>query len=334
MIPVKYMVRRLIWYFLSMLAVLTIIFIIPRLSPVSPITRFIASLEVEGMLTGETRQLIEEYKKLFGLDADLFTQYVRYISSVLRGYLGPSYAYFPTPVSALIARHLPWTIGLLSTTVIISWVIGNLLGAIVGWRKGSKVSSFLAGICLIISRIPYYILAIIVVLVFGVYIPILPPGGGWTTGRIPSLSLSFILDVIHHSILPAFSIIAVSLGGWLISMRSLTVSIRGEDYLLFAEAKGLKRNKIMMKYAFRNALLPQVTGLAVSLGRIMSGALLTEVIFAYPGIGYLFVGALAFNDYNLIQGIVLIICLSVLTSILLIDFLYPLIDPRVRYERR
>ena len=185
-----------------------------------------------------------------------------------------------------------------------------------------------------LSRIPYYVLAVMLILLFAYYIPIFPPSGAMPMGAVPRLEASFFLDLLRHATLPALSIILASLGGWVIGMRSLMINIQGEDYILFAEAKGLKRSTIMMRYAARNALLPQVTKLALSLGYIVSGALLTEAIFAYPGLGNLYITALGLNDYNLIQGMTLLIIFTVLTANLVIDLLYPLLDPRIRYEEK
>jgi len=291
-------------------------------------------LSLQGQQIPGGEEIVKAYKQMFGLEGDLFTQYIRYLSQVLRGSLGVSIAFFPTPVEALIARALPWTIGLLTTAVIISWALGNIFGALVGWSRNSKINIAIASVCLVLSRIPYYVLALILVLVFAYYIPLFPVSGAMRMGATPRLTLDFILDVMKHAFLPALSIILSSLGGWLIGMRSLIINLQGEDFLMFAEAKGLKKNAILMKYAFRNALLPQVTGLALSLGYTVSGSLLVEAIFGYPGVGSLYVTAIGLNDYNLIQGMTLIIIFSVLTANLLIDLLYPLIDPRIRYEKR
>jgi len=334
MIPLKYLLKRLVAYVITIFASFTIVFLIPRFAPGDPVQAILTRLSLQGQYIPGGEKIVEAYKQMFGLEGDLFTQYVRYLSQVFRGSLGVSIAFFPTPVEALIARAIPWTIGLLSTTVIISWVLGNIFGALIGWSRSSKINMIIASICLVLSRIPYYVLALILILAFAYYIPLFPPSGAMPMGTVPSLSLDFIFSLIRHSSLPALSIILASLGGWLIGMRSLIINIQGEDYLMFAEAKGLKRNVILMKYAFRNALLPQVTGLALSLGYIVSGALLTEAIFAYPGIGGLYITALGLNDYNLIQGMTLLIIFTVLTANLLIDLLYPLIDPRIRYEKK
>lgn len=334
MITLRYLVKRLITYFLTLIAAFTIIFLIPRFAPGDPVQAILMQLSLQGQQIPGGDKIVKAYKQMFGLEGDLFTQYISYLSQVLRGSLGVSIAFFPVPVEALIARALPWTIGLLSTTVIVSWVLGNIFGALVGWSRSSKVNMIIASICLVLSRIPYYVLALVLILVFAYYIPLFPASGAMRMGTTPRLSLDFIFNVMRHAFLPSLSIILSSLGGWLISMRSLIINIQGEDFLMFAEAKGLKRSAILMKYAFRNALLPQVTGLALSLGYIVSGALLVEAIFSYPGVGGLYITALGLNDYNLIQGMTLLIIFAVLTANLLIDLLYPLIDPRIRYEKK
>jgi len=334
MIPINYLLKRLLNYIITLIAAFTLVFFISHFAPGDPIGALLTQMSLRGQQIPDAQKLVEDYKKMFGLEGDLFTQYVRYLSQVLRGSLGISIAFFPSPVESLIARALPWTIGLLSITTIISWILGNLFGALVGWSDKSSINKVVAGVCLILSRIPYYVLAIILILVFAYYIPLFPPSGAMRMGSTPRLTLDFVLSLLRHATLPALSITLASLGGWVISMRSLMVNIQGEDYLLFAESKGLKRSVILMRYAVRNALLPQVTGLALSLGYIVSGAILTEAIFAYPGIGNLYITALGLNDYNLIQGMTLLIIFTVLTASLIIDLLYPLVDPRIRYEKK
>jgi peptide/nickel transport system permease protein len=212
--------------------------------------------------------------------------------------------------------------------------LGSLIGAVVGWRGGkSRFSQLLVPAALVLYTIPYYILAIILVFLFAFYWRIFPLSGAYSVGLRPELSLDFALDVLHHATLPALSIVLVSLGWWFLSMRSLITSLKGEDYILQAEAKGLSGRRILWGYAFRNALLPQATGLAISLGHIVGGALITEVIFAYPGLGWVIYNSIANIDFPVIQGGVLLIVFSVAAANLVIDMVYPLIDPRIRYER-
>ena len=269
----------------------------------------------------------------FGLDKSLPEQYIAYLGQLAQGDLGYSIAAFPTRVQDMLASALPWTIGLLAVTTVISWLLGSLIGALVGWAGGrSRALNALVPIALVLYTTPYYILAIILVFLLAYLWPIFPLSGAYTNGIRPDLSPGFILDVIHHGLLPALSIILVSLGWWFLSMRSLIVTLKGEDYMMWAEAKGLPGPRIFWAYAFRNALLPQVTGLALSLGNIVAGALITETIFGYPGIGYLVYTAIKGLDFPVIQGCILLVILSVATANLLLDLAYPLIDPRIRYS--
>jgi peptide/nickel transport system permease protein len=334
MIPLRYVLKRLGTYLLTLIAAFTVVFLISHLAPGDPIGAILTQMSLRGQQIPDGDKLIAAYRKMFGLEGTMFQQYLSYMKEALRGNLGLSLAFFPTPVIALIARALPWTIGLLTVTVILSWVLGNLIGALIGWFKKSRINMVIAGISLVLSRIPYYVLAVVLILVFAYYVPILPSTGAMPMGTIPRFTVGFILDLVRHATLPALSIILASLGGWVIGMRSLMINIQGEDYILFAEAKGLRRSAIMMRYAVRNAMLPQITGLALSLGYIVSGALLTEALFAYPGIGNLYITALGLNDYNLIQGMTILIIFTVLTANLVIDLLYPLVDPRIRYEEK
>lgn len=328
---VKWYIKRTISFILTAFVATVINFIIPRLMPGNPLQALTAQLSFLGGTIPEGEEITKMYIHEFGLDKDYFTQFVCYLKELLRGNFGLSIMAYPDPVQKLIAQALPWTISLLLTTTILSWIIGNVLGAFIGWSKNRKLNSVLMVFSLILNRIPYYILGLILVFLFAYYWPILPSGGGYDTGLTPGLNITFILSAMRHSILPALSIIIASVGGWMIGMRSLIVSILGEDYMIFAEAKGLKKNVILMKYAFRNALLPQITGLAISLGFIVNGALLTEQIFAYPGMGTLFVLAFSYRDYNVMQAIFLLTTLGVLGACYILDIIYPLIDPRVRY---
>ena len=327
-----YLVRRLVLYVATFFAAAAVNFVIPRLIPGDPIRTLLVQMEQQGRTIPGGEDLVKIYRQRFGLDGDLFTQFVNYFARLLQGDLGFSIMAFPSTVQELVGKAIPWTIGLLSVTVLLSWGLGNLLGAFIGWRRGSKVDAALTSVCLFLSQIPYYFFALILIFLFAYMLPIFPAKGAYGYTKIMSFSLDFAIDVLYHSILPSLSILVVSLGGWMITMRSMIVGVLGEDYLKLAEAKGLKKNKILMGYALRNALLPQVTGLAMSLGFIVSGAMLTEIIFAYPGVGALMYDALGRLDYPLLQGILLIIIGAVLSANLLIDFLYPLVDPRVGYK--
>ncbi|GAB4544186.1 MAG: ABC transporter permease [Anaerolineae bacterium] len=330
----RYLLRRLAIFAVTIFISTTIVFFVPRLVPGDPLDAVFLKLSKVGGSAGAT-ELVEEYRRLFGLDTSIWEQYVRYLRELSRGNLGYSIGSFPSQVSDLLRSSLPWTIGLLTMTTLISWAVGSLLGAIAGW-KGEKSWFFrgLVPVALVLYTTPYYILAIILLFLFAFYWKIFPLSGAYSVGFRPEFSLGFVLDVLHHAALPALSIVVVSLGSWFLGMRSLIVNLRGEDYILQAEAKGLPDRRILWAYAFRNALLPQITGLAISLGHIVEGALITEVIFAYPGIGWLIYNSIKSLDFPTIQGCVLLIVFAVVTANLVIDLIYPLVDPRIRQTDR
>lgn len=328
----NYIVKRLITYFLTIYITFTATFFFFRLIPGNPIGAFILSMQqrYSTMVVQGGEDIVEKYKEMFGLKGNLFVQYISYIKNLLRGNLGPSLTAFPTPAQNLIFTSLPWTIGLLGISLIISWGIGILIGTLVGWKRDLLASKFLTSLAIFFSQIPQYFFALILVFFLAYTLMWLPSSGAYNPFLTPSISLSFILNVIKHGILPSLSIILTTAMGWVISTRALVISILGEDYLLFAEAKGLRPSTIIRKYVMRNALLPQITGLAISLGFIMNGAYIVEWVFNYPGIGRLMANAIGILDYNLIQGIVILSIVAVLTANLIIDFILPLIDPRIR----
>ncbi|MGQ9631629.1 MAG: ABC transporter permease [bacterium] len=326
---IRYLWKRLIIYLITVFAAVTINFFIPRLIPGDPISTLLLRMSQQGQVIPGGQELVEAFKKRFGLEGNWLIQYKSYILRLLQGDLGPSIMSFPMTVQELIVKALPWTIGLLVVAVLISWIMGNLLGAFIGWRRESRADTVITSISLCLSQIPYYFLALILVFLLAYTIPLFPASGAFTTigGRLKGLR--FFVDIIYHAILPALSIVTVSVGGWIITMRSMVLTTLGEDYILLAEAKGLQRNVILVKYALRNALLPQVTGLGMALGFIMNGALLTETIFNYPGLGSLLLAAIGNVDYNLMQGILLMTIVSVLTANLILELVYPLVDPRI-----
>ncbi len=330
----RYLAERFVILMVTVLISITVVFFVPRLVPGDPLGAVFVKLSTVGVRLGAP-ELIEEYKRLFGLDKSLWEQYVGFLRELARGNLGYSISSFPSQVSDLLRSALPWTIGLLTLTTLISWVLGSFIGAIVGWRgRKSRFFQALVPVALVLYTVPYYILAIILVFLFAFHWRIFPLSGAYSVALRPELSLDFALDVLRHAALPALSIILVSLGWWFLSMRSLITTVRGEDYILMAEAKGLPDRRILWGYAFRNALLPQATGLALSLGNVVGGALITEVIFAYPGVGWLIYNSIRSLDFPVIQGSVLLIIVSVATANFIIDLIYPLIDPRIRQAER
>lgn len=328
----RYMARRIAIYLLTIFGSFTIAFLFFRLIPGDPIRNVFRTLEQQYRYTTEVSEgLVQEYRERLGIDGTLPEQYVKYVANVfLRFDLGPSLVAFPTPAHELILRAMPWTISLLGLSVIIAWVLGIIVGGIAGWRRNTIGSELLTSIAIGLAQVPQYIVALLLLFVFAFTLAWLPTRNAYPANTTPSFTPEFILGAIRHGILPALSIVLVSLSGWMLTTRSLVVSILGEDYLLYAQAKGLPQRNVFLNYVLRNALLPQLTALAISLGFIINGALLIETLFNYPGLGALLVQAVSILDYNTIQGIVLISIISVLTANLLIDLALPFIDPRIR----
>lgn len=327
----RYLAQRFLILLITVFISITVVFFVPRMVPGNPLGAVFMNMAQMGGSAGAP-ELVAEYERIFGLDQSLWVQYTSFLRELVRGNLGYSIATFPSQVSDLLRAALPWTIGLLTLTTVISWLLGTLLGAIAGWRSGSAWTRVMVPIALVLYTTPYYILAIILVFLFAFQWPIFPISGAHSVGAQPGWNSAFILDVLHHAMLPALSIVLVSLGWWFLSMRSLITGLKGEDYILNAEAMGLRQRRILWGYAFRNALLPQATGLAISMGHIVGGALITEVIFAYPGIGWLIFNSIKGLDYPVIQGGVLLIIIAVALANFAVDSLYPLIDPRIRYQ--
>jgi len=307
---------------------------LPRLSPISPVEtvldRFLAYLDYQD--PEEIEYLRDTLMELYGLKGSLLDQYIMLWKRVFTGDFGPSLTLFPTPVNKLIYNALPWTAGLLVFSTLISWFIANIIGGIAGYFSDRAWARALSAVAVTVRPIPYYIMSLFLIVLFSYLIPIFPMGGGMSIGLKPSLSLTFILDVLYHATLPALSLIIVNYGASFIIMRALVINVKTEDYVKFAEAMGLPKGRIINKYVIRNCLLPRVTGLSMSLARIFTGAIAMEVIFSYPGLGMLLQNAILDGDYNLIMGICVYSIISVAVAALLLDLLYPLVDPRIRYR--
>lgn len=328
-----YIARKALFYVIIFFLAFSAVFFTVRLIPGDPISTYVRYIEETYHQTNpDTYKLILLWKEKFGLDKDILTQYITYWKNILFEFdFGPSIRLIPKTAQEVVLEALPWTIGLLGTSTVIAWIFGVVAGTIVGWKRGTKTDSVLFTISLFFSQIPYYLVAIFLLLTFSYYFAIFPSRGAYSPTSIPSFNIGFILDVFYHATLPALSLILVSFFSWLISTRALTVSILGEDYLIFAKSKGLKNTKILNRYILRNTLLPQITGLAMSLGFIVNGSLMVEWIFSYPGLGSALIYAMQMLDYNVIQAIIFLSMLTVLFANFLIDVLYPLVDPRIRH---
>nr|WP_197977531.1 ABC transporter permease [Plantibacter sp. CFBP 8798] len=317
------------FYLVALWAALTLNFLIPRLLPGNPVDILLAKLQQRGgIVTPDTRKA---YELLLGGDSSdpLPLQYWNYLVNVFRGDLGVSVSYFPTPVTEVISTSLPWTIVLVGISTVLATIIGVSLGAIVGWKPGTWLDSLVPATTLL-AAVPYFWLALILVYVFATTLKLFPFQGGYDVVLDPGFSWEFIASAVQYGFLPALTIVIASLGGWLLGMRNMMVSTLSEDYILTAQAKGLSQGRILRNYAARNAVLPSVAGFAISLGFVVSGSIVTEQVFSYPGIGSKLLSAVTNNDYALMQGIFLYITLAVLGANLIVDLFYGLIDPRTR----
>ena len=312
----------------------TVNFIVPRLSERDPITERLMQIAAQGggSVSG-IADMVASYQQRFGLDQPLGTQYIRYLGSLAHLDLGYSIANYPTRVADQIAYALPWTMGLLGTATLIAFVLGTLLGALAAWPRAPRIFRDVMPLFIVLSAIPFYLIGLILVYFIGFRLGWLPSSGGHDLTTIPRLSWGYASDVLLHSLLPAFSIVVASVGAWALGMRGMMVSVQGEDYMTFAEAKGLRPRRVFFRYGMRNAVLPQVTALALSLGRIITGSVLVEIVFAYPGIGTLLFESIKLSDFFTIYGCVLVLVVATGVSMIVVDLLYPLLDPRVRLAR-
>lgn len=333
-VTIGYVARRIGIFFLIVITAVTLNFLMPRLRSTNPIQSRMNQLAAQGgVYENQIQELIKIYNKKFGFDQPLWRQYLNYWGDLLRLDLGVSVAFYPQTALEMITRSAPWTIGLLTVSTFIAFVLGTLLGALMAWPRTSRIATALSPLFMTLSAIPYYLVGMLFIYLIAMRWRLLPVGGAYTSGTTLNLSWQMVLDIGRHAILPAASIVLSGVGSWGLGMRAMMTTTLGEDYLHMAEAKGLKPKTIFMDYALRNALLPQVTSLAISLAMVMSGAVLVEVIFGYPGVGNLLFKAIAGNDYFVIQGIALFIILSIGVVLLALDLLYPLIDPRIRYRQ-
>lgn len=311
------------------LAAVTINFIVPRMAPGDPTAAVLEQLMSRGQQIEGAQDIVAVYRDRFGLDDPLLVQYGRYLLNTVRFDLGSSISYFPQTVTSAILAALPWTIALLSVSTIIAFGLGSLIGALLAWPASPRIVHRLAPLLMVLSAIPYYLLALITLYVLAIWTGWFPLGGAYSA--FPNgFSLAVLWDLAYHAFLPALSIVLAGLGFWALGMRGAMVNVLGEDYLALAQAKGLKARRIFLRYAMRNAMLPQVTALAIALGTAASGSVLVEVAFNYPGIGYLLYNALRSSDYFLIQGVAFFLVLTVATAVLVLDLIYPLLDPRIQ----
>lgn len=331
---IRYITFRFLIFFLIIWVAASLNFLLPRLVPGDPITAMLNRLEEQGVAMGNQLELIEQYRERFGLNDTLGVQYIRYNQSLLQFDLGYSITSFPTPVSKIIADSLPWTIGLLTVTTILAFIIGTVLGALFVWRGTPGILRLFTWFLITIAPLPYYLIAIVLLFLLGFTLRWFPFTSASLVNMVSNISWASIQSIVEMSFLPALSILLAAVGSWALGMRAMMIMVQGEDYITLARAKGLSERRVMLAYAVRNALLPQVTALGISLATIVSGATLVEVVFLYPGIGNALLRATNNLDYPVIQGITFILVVSVALGVLIIDLIYPRLDPRISYEQR
>ncbi len=320
----RYFGRKLLIYLLTFVLAVTIDWLIPRFMPGNPIQGMISRA---GLRAESAKLLYSYYMQAFGLDVPIWQQYVNFWNAIFHGDLGISIWLFPQPVSTIIARAVPYDILLLLPAILISWYAGNHFGALAARSKW--LDNTISPLGYILTATPYMWLGILMAWAFGIVFRILPFSGAYSYAMMPALSWDFAGSVLQHWILPFASLFLVMFGGWAIGMRNMIIYELEADYSHYLEALGAPK-RLIRKYAFNNAVLPQITGLALQLGVIVAGALVTEIVFAYPGIGYLILQAIQNHDYFLLQGCFLFIIIGVLLANFAIDIVYILVDPRTR----
>jgi peptide/nickel transport system permease protein len=332
-ITAGYLLRRLFIFFLTIWLSATLIWLIPRLAPGDPVTAMVSRMIQSSGYVENSEKIIEGWKERFGLNDPLTVQYVRYLGNIVRLDFGYSLAYFPTGVNEIIGMALPWTLGLLLVAVIITFLLGNFLGAIMVWRNTPRLIKSLIPVGMLFTSLPSILAAIFLIYVFAFILNWFPMTGTYGRGMQPKLTPEFIGSVIYHGTLPALAIVLVSFGYWTLGMRGMMITVEGEDYMHLARAKGLSPFYILYRYMVRNAILPQITAFAITIGTLVSGQILVEYIFVYQGMGTIIYNAIATQDFPVIQGTSFLIIVMTALAVLILDLIYPLIDPRISYAK-
>jgi peptide/nickel transport system permease protein len=328
----RFVARRLGFFVLTLWAALTLNFFIPRFMPGSPVQAL--RVRTHNQLSPHK---LEQLLTAFGFQPhqNAFVQYLDYLRDMVTGNWGISIgATLGTPVRTLVGQALPWTLGLVGVTTILAFVIGTLIGIVAGWRRGGRLDSVLPPVFVVTSALPYFWIGMLLILFFSVWTNgWLPNDGGYDTTLIPTFSGPFVVDVLKHAVLPGVTILLASIGGWILTMRNNMVTTIAEDYVRMGRAKGLSNRRVMYHYAARNAVLPNLAGFAMSLGFVISGSILVEFVFNYPGVGYMLLNAVSNEDFPLMQALFLLITVAVLLAILVCDFATAWLDPRARTAR-
>jgi peptide/nickel transport system permease protein len=329
---VSYVARRVGFFLATLWIAVTFNFFLPRLMPGDPALALLGRFETMGHLNPQALQAI---KVAFGLNKheSLLSSYWQYLGNSATGRFGVSYSFFPNTVSHQILQGLPWTLGLVGVTTVVAFVFGTLIGMLSAWFRGGLLDSAMPPIFVILSGFPYFWIALLCILLFGVTLGWLPISGGYDTNLIPAFNSTFLMSILSHSVLPAVTIVVTSIGGWVLTMRNNMITVVAEDYVRMARAKGIRPWKIMWGYASRNAMLPNLTGFGMSLGFVVSGAVLVEYVFNFPGVGWMLLDAVSNEDFPLMQALFLLITVAVLVAVLVVDLLTAWLDPRTRDAR-
>jgi peptide/nickel transport system permease protein len=327
----RYVLRRAGFFLLTLWVAITLNFFLPRIMPGNPAIAMMAKFRGK-VASPEALQSLET---IFGVNSgqSLPAQYVHYLGDVFTGNFGTSLFFFPSPVSDVVRSAIFWTLGLVGVTTILAFALGTGIGILAAWRRGGLTDSIAPPLLVITSAIPYFWVGMMFILIFGLRLQWLPWSGGMSITDSPSLTPAFIGDVAEHALLPALALLITTIGTWTLTMRNNMVTTLAEDYVRMARAKGLRQHRIMLNYAARNAILPNLTGFAMSLGFVVGGAILIEYVFNYPGVGYMLLQAVENEDYPLMQALFLLITVAVLVAILLADIATAIFDPRTRASR-
>jgi peptide/nickel transport system permease protein len=323
--------------FIQLLAVIvcgvSVAFFVTHLSPINPVDQAMSRITARSSFPPEAiLNLRDALSEMYGLDLPMQEMFVNFWRRAVVGDFGPSIMAFPTPAMSLVMRALPWTVGLLLVATILTWFIGNILGGLAGYYQNNRFLKAFGVVAMGLQPIPYYIVAFICLIVFGFLWPILPISGGFAMNVRPSWTPEFAVSVLRHAILPSLSLVLVGLGTWFLGMRALVSNVVTEDYVIYAELAGVRRSRIVGSYVIRNAMIPQLTGLALSIGGIFSGTVITEQVFSYPGLGTLLIDAVTAGDFSLVLAVSTVSITAVAAAIFIIDLLHPLFDPRVRVD--
>ena len=326
----RYVLRRAGFFLLTLWAAVTLNFFLPRMMPGNPAVAMMAKFR--GRISGQELTALET---IFGVNSgqSLPSQYVHYLGDIAHGNFGTSLFFFPSPVSQVVRTAVFWTLGLVGVTTILAFALGTGAGIVAAWRRGGLLDSVATPLLVITSAIPYFWVGMMFILIFGLKLQWLPWSGGTNLTDTPAFSGSYIVDVLEHAVLPSLALLITTIGTWTLTMRNNMVTTLAEDYVRMARAKGLRSSRIMMDYAARNAVLPNLTGFAMSLGFVVGGAILIEYVFNYPGVGYMLLQAVLNEDYPLMQALFLLITVAVLVAVLLADIATAIFDPRTRSAR-